>query len=562
MAASLRALIGFRVNPARTFVALALGGPVLAGLALTLAPAFGYLPAIGGGRFNLAPWRELLAEPGFAATLRLTLVVGFAATLLSLGLAFGLLAASGARAKGRGFAFLLAPLLATPHAAMAIGLAFLIAPSGWIFRLSSPWATGFLAPPDFATVNDAAGLALILGLVLKETPFLLIVAIGALETIGADDHFRVARSLGEPRIAAWLKVVAPQLYTRMRLPIYATLAYSLSTVDMGIVLGPSHPLSLSLLSLRWFAAPDLDKIFPGAAAATLQLVVAVAAVGCWRGGEALVSTFGVSALQRGRRGGAVNALGAVLAGLGGVALALGLAALAALAVWSFAWRWTFPNAWPETWTSDNWRRGAIALTTPLGDTLLLAAASASAALVVAVAWLESDDRRGRPPPSRWIYLPLLLPQISFLFGAQSLLAWTRLDGSLTAVAWAHTLFVFPYTMLSLERSWRALDPRYARAAASLGASKGRILFRVKLPIQFRALAIALAIGVSVSFAQYLSTLFAGGGRVTTLTTEAIARASGGDRRFVAVAAFLQAAIPVLVYLWALLAPMGPRPAQR
>ncbi len=31
------------------------------------------------------------------------------------------------------------PLLAVPHLATAVGLAFLIAPSGWLARLAAPW---------------------------------------------------------------------------------------------------------------------------------------------------------------------------------------------------------------------------------------------------------------------------------------------------------------------------------------------------------------------------------------------------------------------------------------
>ena len=52
----------------------------------------------------------------------------------------------------------LAPILSTPHSAIAIGLAFLIAPSGWIVRAFSPWLTGWTLPPDVATVGDAGGI--------------------------------------------------------------------------------------------------------------------------------------------------------------------------------------------------------------------------------------------------------------------------------------------------------------------------------------------------------------------------------------------------------------------
>jgi putative thiamine transport system permease protein len=109
------------------------------------------------------------------------------------------------------------------------------------------------------------------------------------------------------------------------------------------------------------------------------------------------------------------------------------------------------------------------------------------------------------------------------------------------------LFVFPYVWLALADPWRALDPRYARAAAALGARPLRRLFAVKLPILLAPLALAFAIGVAVSVAQYLSTLFAGGGRVATLTTEALALAGGGDRRLSALIGLAQAAVPLVFY---------------
>jgi putative thiamine transport system permease protein len=153
-----------------------------------------------------------------------------------------------------------------------------------------------------------------------------------------------------------------------------------------------------------------------------------------------------------------------------------------------------------------------------------------------------------------IFTPLLLPQIAFLFGAETLFAALRLDGSLAAVAWAHARFVFPYVWLALADSWRALDPRYARAATALGAGRLTTLLRVKLPILLGPLSLAFAIGVAVSVAQYLATLFAGGGRVTTLTTEALALAAGGDRRLSAIVGLAQAFVPLAFYLVALATP--------
>lgn len=58
--------------------------PVGAGLLGTLLPAFGLLPALGGRVASLEPWRVLLAQPGLAASVRLTLTAGLGATVLSL----------------------------------------------------------------------------------------------------------------------------------------------------------------------------------------------------------------------------------------------------------------------------------------------------------------------------------------------------------------------------------------------------------------------------------------------------------------------------------------------
>ena len=53
-----------RLNLARGLAYVLFGGPIAAGLALTLATAFGFLPALGGDALSLAPWRALFSEAG------------------------------------------------------------------------------------------------------------------------------------------------------------------------------------------------------------------------------------------------------------------------------------------------------------------------------------------------------------------------------------------------------------------------------------------------------------------------------------------------------------------
>jgi putative thiamine transport system permease protein len=237
---------------------------------------------------------------------------------------------------------------------------------------------------------------------------------------------------------------------------------------------------------------------------------------------------------------------------------LGGVALAAMATWSVAASWRYPNALPESWTLSTWASQLPSLEWPATATLWLGFLSTLVSIGLVIAWLECEDRLGFRLTRRalWlIYIPLVVPQISFLSSVQVMLIRFGLDGTMFAVVWAHLLFVLPYVFLSLADPWRALDPRYARSAAALGASPLRVLLAVKLPMLLRPILVACAVGFSVSVAQYLPTLFAGNGRVVTLTTEAVTLASGADRRTVGVYTFLQSLLPFLGYALALSVPV-------
>ena len=543
---------------------LVLGGlalPILAGLAQTLRAAFGILPAIGATTPSLAPFAALAALPGLWTSVALTLWTGFAATLASLILAAGVCASLHGRISAGRAGRMLAPLLASPHAALAIGLGFLIAPSGWVARLLSPWATGWTVPPDLATVNDPLGLALIAGLVVKELPFLLLVMLSALGQIPARALMAAGRSLGYGPGIVWVKLILPQVYRLIRLPVLVVLAFSLSVVDVAIILGPSNPPTLSVAVLRWFSDPDLAMLLPASAGAVTVAAIIVCALALWLGAEALAARAGRLWVRRGGRGLSSGPLLALASASGTALMTAGMASLAVLAIWSLTWRWTFPRALPDRWSLQGWLTpgrgwGDAALTTAgigLGATLL--------ALALAVAWLQAEDmtrNAGSHTRPRWstalIYLPLLMPQIAVLYGLNMLMLQTGVGNGMVAVVWVHVIFVFPYVMIALSDPWHALDRRMLHTAASLGASPLRRLLAVKLPVLAQPILTAAAIGFAVSVAQYLPTLFMGAGRVQTLTTEAVTLSSGADRRIAGLYGLLQAVLPMAAYAGALIAP--------
>lgn len=545
------------IAPRWSFPALATASvaiPVLAGLLGTVLPAFGLLPALGGTHLSLAPWRILVNQPGLAASVELSLFVGMASTLVSLAFVMLATAAFHDTRAFRALQATTAPILAAPHVAIAIGFLAIAAPSGMLARLAAP-AMKWAGPPDITTVNDPLGLALIAGLVLKETPYLLLMTLAALNQIPAQRLLTVATSLGQPAPVAWLKVVFPLVYRQIRMPILAVLAYALSVVDIAILLGPDRKPPLAVLVVRWFFDPDLSRVFPAAAAACLVLALTAAMILVWIGGEHLLGPIQRRWAASGHRHGATGIY------LGGLALpatiALALLSLTAAALWSVAGPWRFPDAWPTRLDLATWVANLPALTRPFQTTLLAALAATSLAVALSVLALEAIARytaAARPRLLRLTLLPLLIPQTAFLFGLQVALLSLGLDGGWPALIWAHLVFVLPYVLLSLAHPYAALDPRLAYAAACLGASPGRIMLTVKLPILLRPLLAAAAVGVAVSAGQYLSTLFAGGGRMATLATEAVTLSSGGDRRVMGVFAVAQTVLPFTFYAAALLLP--------
>jgi putative thiamine transport system permease protein len=206
---------------------------------------------------------------------------------------------------------------------------------------------------------------------------------------------------------------------------------------------------------------------------------------------------------------------------------------------------------------DIWAERLDMLARPAWTTLTVGIAAAAIALVLVAGCLENEARRQRSAGRgalMMVYLPLLVPQIGFLFGVQVLLVASRMDGTWAALVWAHLLFVLPYVFLALADPYRSLDPRYARSALALGRSPFAVWLRIKLPLLLRPVLVASAVGFAVSVAQYLPTVFAGGGRLSTLTTEAVSLAAGGDRRTVGMFAFTLAALPLFGFAVAIGAP--------
>ncbi|MDO6719719.1 ABC transporter permease subunit [Psychrosphaera sp. 1_MG-2023] len=535
--------------------------PVLAGLIGVVLPAFGWAPALSQYKIGLHGFTALWQTPGLVQMAMLSISTGLISTLLAFIITLMILAAFFNTVWLNYIQRLLSPILVIPHAAAAIAIGFLIAPSGMLSRLVSPWLSGWELSPLGIFPHDAMGISIILGLTLKELPFLLLMALGVLAQPELGKKLRaqhkVALSLGYCPMTAFFKVILPNLYPLLRLPILAVLAYASASVEMPLILGPNTPPTLAVAIMQWFNDVDLNLKIKASAGALLQLAITGGLLMLWLFGEKVVKYFCRDLLTNGEReysGAFWQKLTSVL-----ITGAIGfiLLAFVGLILSSVAGFWRFPSAIPDQLVLSHFQSALTQMAGPVINTLNIGIVSTALAILLTLLCLESEQLRNKSV-SRFmsfiIYLPLLVPNIAFLFG----LVWLQQLASnlsvFVSVVLTHLLFVLPYVFLSLAGSYRRLDPRFSNVAASLGAKPHKVFLKVKLPQLFAPILIAAALGLAISFGQYLPTLLVGGGRISTITTEAVALANGASRRTSAVYAIMQMVLPLIGFIIAWLLP--------
>lgn len=154
-------------------------------------------------------------------------------------------------------------------------------------------------------------------------------------------------------------------------------------------------------------------------------------------------------------------------------------------------------------------------------------------LGVPLAWmLARTEFPGRSIVRGLVLLPLVLPPVVggaallFALGKQGLVGAPlyRATGivlpfSIWGVIVATTFVAMPFLVITVEGALRNLDPRFEGAAATLGAGRWRVLFRVTIPMIAPSLVAGLALTWARALGEFGATItFAGNlqGRTQTL----------------------------------------------
>ena len=532
--------------------------PVLAGLVGVIFPALGYFPAIGANSFSLDVFRTLFALDDIWHMVWLSLFTGVGSTLLAMAGAFLLLATfyqSSWLEKVQG---LLSPFLVFPHAAAAIALLFVLSPSGIFARFM---VLGGNDGPHIAGSSffpyDEFGFSVLLALSLKELPFIILMALSVMsqplikkKLLG---YVNVGSSLGYSPTASFFKLVAPSIFTQIKLPILAVLVFATSNVEIPLILGSNNPSTLAVAIMHWFNHIDLFMRLLASGAAVLQVAVSGAALLLFFAVEHFFMYLGKQSLMKGRRHGADALVRGIGYGIVSLYVILISTVIYAVVMYSIAKHWSFPALLPEGVTFLHWGTALEALATPLVNSLLLGMLVSTSAMLLVLFTLESEQlkpaaRHANSAFSISLFLPLLVPGVAFLYG----LVWFQ-QLVLQNAVWFHTyiahmVYVVPYVFLSMAVAYRKFDNRYAMVAQSLGKTPWQVFYRIKLPLMLNAILVAWALGLAISFSQYLPTLLASGGTIATITTEAVASVSGSSTRLTAVYVIIQGAMPLIGFV--------------
>lgn len=200
----------------------------------------------------------------------------------------------------------------------------------------------------------------------------------------------------------------------------------------------------------------------------------------------------------------------ILAALAASFFAVPLAALALRAPWA---------SLPEVLTTE-----VVGSALRISLISSLAASALSAVLGLPLAWvLARVPFPGRSVLRALVTLPLVLPpvvggvalllalgRLGLVGGALESIFGVTLFGTLPGVIVAETFVAMPFLVLTVEGALKGLDPRYEDAAATLGASRGLVFWRVTLPLAAPSVAAGAVLAWARALGEFGATItFAG-----------------------------------------------------
>jgi len=227
------------------------------GLLVGLMRSFNYMPVIGLTEPDLSAYLAVFTDKEFYLSFLLTFHIAFTSTVISCILAVGAALLLRRQFIGRAIVnFLFQLNLTVPHLVGAIGILYLFSQSGSFARLAAQWDM-IASPSDFpALVFDPFAIGIILQYVWKEVPFIGVIVLANMQSIG-EDYESVSRSLGASRWQSFRHVLLPLIFPGMLSASVMVFAFTFGAYEIPALLGANFPAALPVLAYRKYTDVDL-----------------------------------------------------------------------------------------------------------------------------------------------------------------------------------------------------------------------------------------------------------------------------------------------------------------
>ena len=114
------------------------------------------------------------------------------------------------------------------------------------------------APADFpAVLYDNAGIGILLSFVWKEIPFIGLVVLAVLQSVGPQ-YEELARTLGATRRQRFQHVLLPLIMPGVMSTWIIVFAFTFANFEIPLLLGQSFPTTLPVQAYREFQRPELS----------------------------------------------------------------------------------------------------------------------------------------------------------------------------------------------------------------------------------------------------------------------------------------------------------------
>ncbi len=249
----------------------------IGGLTYGTLVSLGWQPLIGRTEISLQAYTNILFAAEYSAVfwqgLLLTIWVSVGSTFISavLALMTALLLRRSFFGK-RAAVFLYQLNLPVPHVVAAIGILFLFSQSGLLSRAGAQLDI-FAYPKDFPVlVKDKFGIGMILSFVWKEVPFVGVIVLAVLQSLGVD-YEDLARSLGANRWQRFRYVILPLVMPGLLSGSILVFAFTFGSYEVPAILGVRFPRTLTVTAVRFFRNPDLNARTEGMAISIIISII-------------------------------------------------------------------------------------------------------------------------------------------------------------------------------------------------------------------------------------------------------------------------------------------------